>query len=235
MSETENLPPRACNVGLVLCIACGRVSSQRRAPRGQRYCARCAAPLYQRKPGSLRRSWAFLLAAAFLYIPANALPIMHRSTALGDYDNTILNGVLELWQDGAWDLAVIVFTASIVVPLAKIIAILALLLSVHRRYRTHLPERARLYRIVEFIGQWSMLDIFVVALLVALVHFRALAEISAGPGAIAFGGVVVLTMLASQSFDPRLLWDAAEGLPVGDEAEDHAGHTPHFGKSSADS
>jgi paraquat-inducible protein A len=157
---------------------------------------------------------------------------MSRRTMLGDYDNTILNGVLELWQDGAWDLAIIVFTASIVVPLLKLLALLVLLLSTHRGSTEHLQERTRLYRIIEFIGQWSMLDIFVVALLMALVHFRQLAEISAGSGAVAFGTVVVMTMLASQSFDPRLIWDAAENLPLDDEADELPATSPHFGTSS---
>jgi len=209
--------PRGIRAGLVLCVVCGRVSSQNRLARGQRFCRRCGAPLAERKPDSLRRTWAFLIAATALYFPANLLPIMHRSTLVADYDNTILNGVLELWEDGAYDLAIIVFTASIVVPLLKIGALLFLLITVHWRSKNRLYERARLYRIVEFIGQWSMLDVFVVALLVALVHFRSLAEVAAGSGAIAFGGVVLLTMLASQSFDSRLLWDAAEGLPLHDD------------------
>lgn len=229
MSTAAALPPRARPLGLIVCIACGRVTQHKRAPRGQRYCPRCAAPLYMRKPDSLRRTWAFLIAAAVLYIPANLLPIMHRHTLLGDYDNTILNGVLELWEEGAWDLAVVVFTASIVVPLLKLIALFALLIGVHRGHALHLQERTRLYRIIEFIGQWSMLDVFVVALLVALVHFRQLAEVAAGSGAVAFGAVVVLTMLASQSFDPRLLWDAAEGLPIDDEGCELPPHSPHFG------
>ncbi|MDE0855878.1 MAG: paraquat-inducible protein A, partial [Nevskia sp.] len=153
------------------------------------------------------RSWAFLIAAAILYIPANVLPVMRTSTLLGSDDNTILSGVVELWSSGAWDLAVIVFVASVAVPLMKVACLSLLLLSSRRPLARWRRERTRIYRMVEFIGRWSMLDVFVVALLLSLVRFGILAEVRAGPGIVAFCAVVVLTMLASMSFDPRLIWD----------------------------
>lgn len=201
--------PRAAQLGLLPCHACGLICSTAAGSPAPR-CPRCAAPLHRRKPDSLVRSWALLIAAAVLYVPANALPIMQTETLRYSSDDTILSGVMVLWGSGAWDLALIVFVASIVVPLLKIVSLATLLLTVGAGSRWRLRERARLYRMIEFIGQWSMLDIFVVALLVALVDFQSLAQVRAGPGAIAFAAVVVLTMLASMSFDPRLIWDAEE-------------------------
>jgi len=171
-------------------------------------CIRCHAVMHARKPASLTRTWALLLAAAALYVPANVLPIMNiKSVFLGDSGHTILGGVVELWQTGSWDIALIVFVASIVVPLTKMLALAALASSVQRGSRFNLRQRTRLYEMIEFIGQWSMLDVFVVILLAALAHFQGLMEISAGPAAGAFGLVVVLTMLAAMSFDPRIAWD----------------------------
>jgi paraquat-inducible protein A len=192
--------------GLVSCHACGRVQPFVRSAARQR-CVRCDAPLHQRKPDSLARTWALLMAAALLYIPANLLPVMHTTSLVGDEDDTIMSGIVFFWTSGDWPLAVIVFVASILVPMLKLF-VLALLATTAQRgstWRTH--ERTALYRIVEFIGRWSMLDVFVITLTVALVRFQSLAVITAGPGAIAFGSVVILTMLASLQFDPRLIWD----------------------------
>lgn len=200
--------PTALSLGLLPCTACGlicRASAMRDAP----HCPRCDAPLAARKPDSIRRTWAYLIAALILYIPANLLPIMRTSSLTYDSADTIIGGVGVLWKAGSWDLAVIVFVASVVVPVLKIVALAALLVSIQRGSTRHCAWRARLYRVLEFIGHWSMLDVFVVALLVAMVNFHSVAEVRAGPGAIAFGAVVGLTMLASMSFDPRLIWDAA--------------------------
>jgi paraquat-inducible protein A len=145
-----------------------------------------------------------------LYIPANTLPIMYTSSLFGSSDDTIMSGVLFLWEDGSWYLAIIVFVASILVPLAKMIGLAVLLLSVQIGGRWRAGPRARMYRVIESIGRWSMLDIFVVALLVTVVQLTALASVRAGPAALAFGAVVVLTMAAAQSFDPRLIWDPLE-------------------------
>lgn len=171
-------------------------------------CVRCDAVVHHRKPASLARTWALLIAAAALYVPANVLPIMNiQSLFIGDSGHTILGGVVELWQTGSWDIALIVFVASIVVPLTKMLALAVLASSVQRGSSFNLRQRTRMYEMIEFIGQWSMLDVFVVILLAALAHFQGLMEISAGPAAGAFGLVVILTMLAAMSFDPRIAWD----------------------------
>ena len=190
---------------LQVCSACSTLS---RGGPGKQRCPRCDAPLVFRKPHSLSRTWAFLVAAVILYIPANVLPVMHTEWLTGSQDDTILSGVLYLLWSGSWPLALVVFIASISVPLIKIATLAGLAASVHLRSTWQPRSRARAYRIVEFIGRWSMLDIFVVAILVALVQAKALAHIEPGPGALAFAAVVVLTMLAAMSFDPRLIWDA---------------------------
>ncbi|MBP1728908.1 MAG: paraquat-inducible protein [Deltaproteobacteria bacterium] len=191
---------------LLSCHVCGLVSQG--APHGEEAdCPRCSAPLHFRKPDSITRSWAFLSAAYILYIPANVLPIMKASSILGSQDDTIMSGVIYLWHSGSWDLALVVFTASILVPLMKLIALTLLLVTVQRRSVWQPLQRTRLYRIVELVGRWSMLDIYVVAILAALVQIGSLATVNAGPAALAFGAVVVLTMFAAMEFDPRLIWD----------------------------
>lgn len=196
-------------LGLLACHTCGLVS---RPPETGDHgiCARCGAALHPRKPQSFARTWAFLVAAALLYVPANVLPVMQTSTLFGSQKDTILSGVIYLWTSGSWPLAIVVFVASITVPLLKIIALTVLLVSTQRRTLWRPLERTRLYRIIELVGRWSMLDIYVITVLVALVHLQGLATIRVGPGAVAFGAVVVLTMLASLSFDPRLIWDAID-------------------------
>jgi paraquat-inducible protein A len=199
----------AREMGVVGCHVCGLVSRAEHVEPGA-LCPRCHAPLHRRKTNSLARTWALLIAAALLYLPANLLPIM-RTVSLGDVDdNTILSGVVELWRNNSWDLAIIVFVASIVVPMMKFVVLGTLLVSSQRKSRWALKQRARLYRLVELVGYWSMLDVFVVALLSALVHFQVLSRVEPKPGVIYFGLVVVLTMLASMSFDPRLIWDRKE-------------------------
>ena len=173
-------------------------------------CPRCNAALSARKTNSMRRTWAYLVSAFILYLPANLLPIMQTQSLLSRQDDTILSGVVFLWESGSWPLALLVFVASIVVPLFKLLALTVLAVSVNRHSLLQPLQRTSLYRLVETIGRWSMLDIYVVALLAALVQINAFATIEAGPGAAAFGAVVVLTLLASHSFDPRLIWDFAE-------------------------
>ncbi|AGW89069.1 MULTISPECIES: paraquat-inducible protein A [Cupriavidus] len=201
------LVPTASRLGLVSCHACDLVSPS--TLEGEP-CPRCGATLHHRKPESLARTWAFLLAAYILYIPANLLPVMVTRSILGTQQDTILSGVIYLWLSGSHLLAVVVLIASIIVPLLKMVILTFLLLSVHFRSRWRIRQQTRLYGLVEVIGRWSMLDIFVVALLASLVRAGALATIIPGGGALAFGAVVVLTMLASLSFDPRLLWDSLE-------------------------
>ena len=173
-------------------------------------CPRCGEPLYIRKPASLARTWAYLISALILYIPANVFPITDSRTLFEEQTDTIYSGVVYLWKAGSWPLALLVFFASIVVPLAKLIVLAGLAISVQRRTLRKPAQRTRLYRIVEFIGRWSMLDIFAVAILTALVQLKSLAEVTAGPGVLAFGAVCVCTILASQAFDPRLIWDAID-------------------------
>jgi len=206
-----HVPRRAPGEVLAGCHVCGQVqalpASAADDDAGHHHCVRCRAIMHYRKPNSLGRTWALLLAAAVLYVPANVLPIMNISSIFGDSGHTILGGVVELWHTGSWDIALIVFVASIVVPLTKILALVTLAGAVQWGSRLNLRQRTRLYEMVEFIGQWSMLDVFVVILLSALAHFQGIMEISAGPAAGAFGMVVILTMLAAMSFDPRSAWD----------------------------
>jgi paraquat-inducible protein A len=155
------------------------------------------------------RATAYTLAATILYVPANVLPIMSSGSLFGEQSDTILSGVRFLWRDGSWALAMLVFFASVIVPVAKLATLAFLLISVQRCSAWAPLRRTRMYRMIEFVGRWSMLDVYVVTLLVALVQWQSLAVIHAEPGALAFGAVVVLTMLASQSFDPRLIWDRA--------------------------
>lgn len=201
--------PTAARFGLMACHSCGLLS---RAVAGMHdaACPRCGAILHLRKPDSIARTWALLIAAAILYIPANALPIMETSSMFGSQSDTILSGVAFLWVSGSWPLATVVFVASILVPMLKLIALTWLLISVQRGSGRNPMQSTRLYRLVEFIGRWSMLDIYVVTLLVALVQLKSLALIKAGPGALAFGAVVVLTMFAAMAFDPRLIWDPVD-------------------------
>lgn len=170
-------------------------------------CPRCGEPSHHRKPNSIQRTLALLITAVILYIPANMLPVF-RTITLGDgQDHTIVGGVVDLANTGSWELALIVFVASVVVPVFKISALFILVWVSIRHRAKQLEQHAKLFRVVEAIGHWSMLDVFVIALLVALVQFGSIATIEPASGAIAFGMVVVLTMLASLSFDPRLMWD----------------------------
>jgi len=197
------------SAGVTTCQACGLLSRPASAEQGAR-CPRCGNPLHFRKSNSIARTWAYLIAASILYIPANVMPMMITSSLFGTQTDTILSGVVFLYASGSWMLALVVFIASIAVPLAKISALVFLLLSVQRRSKWQPEQRTRLYRLLEVVGRWSMLDIYVIAILVALVQLKALASVQAGPAALAFGAVVVLTMLAAMSFDPRLIWDSLE-------------------------
>jgi paraquat-inducible protein A len=196
----------ATEAGLLVCDACHLLNR----PFGMAHdlaCARCGASLHVRKPDSIGRAWAFLIAAGLLYIPANVLPVMETGFLFGSQTDTIMSGVVYLWTSGSWPLAAIIFIASIMVPGSKLFAMLFLLVSAQRRSTWRPLERTKLYRVVELVGRWSMVDIYVAAILTALVQFKALATIRAGPGAIAFGAVVVLTLFAAECFDPRLIWD----------------------------
>ena len=198
--------PTAVSRGLLGCECCGLVSEVIKAANSAR-CPRCGFALHARKPQSLQRTTAYLMSAVVLYLPANTLPIMATASAItGRESHTILGGIIELWHTGSWDLALIVFIASIAVPILKIAALTLLAFTAWRQSRWRQLERAKLYRLIETVGHWSMLDVFVVVLLVGMVRFGAFASVEPGAGLLAFGGVVVLTMLASASFDPRLIW-----------------------------
>jgi paraquat-inducible protein A len=199
----------ASGAGLMLCGTCEQLNRHAGHVKHPA-CARCGAALHWRKPGSIGRSWAFLSAASFLYIPANTMPVMVTGSLFGTQADTILSGVVHLWHANNWVLAIILFTASIVLPGAKIASLGYLLYTAQHRSTWRPDQRAQLYRTMAFVGRWSMVDIFVGATLVALVQFRTIAAIEPGPGALAFAAVVVLTMLASSSFDPRLTWDPVD-------------------------
>ena len=207
-----NAPPLASELGLVLCHACGLACDNRDHPT---QCPRCAAPLHERKPESLTRTWAYLIAALVFYIPANLLPVMHTEMLGSGSESTIGGGVLEFWEAGAWDIALIIFIASVGVPAIKFFSLGLLLFTAQHRSRWACRQRSQLYRFVELIGYWSMLDVMVVALVAALVQLRGLGTIEPRVGILFFGMVVVLTMFSAMSFDPRLIWDshANEGRP----------------------
>lgn len=196
------------SLGLYSCPTCGRVS-RRTGPEvagAPLACPRCETPLHHRRPASLEHAWALTIAALLLYLPANLLPVMTTVSIQGTVSHTILGGIHELWQHGDWGLAVIVFVASIGVPIMKLLAILVLLVSAGRGATWGSRERTTLHRWMEAVGHWSMLDVFVVVLLVGMIDFSPLAGVRPEAGLLAFGAVVVLTILAVESFDPRLLW-----------------------------
>jgi paraquat-inducible protein A len=191
--------------GLASCHVCAKLS-----PTSMHNCPLCGAPLHLRMTDSLQKTIALVVTAMMLYIPANLLPIM-TTTQLGTpEDSTIIGGVVLLIHHGSYPIAAVIFIASVIVPSGKLLAICWLCLSVSRGQQTSLEQRTKLYRVTEFVGKWSMTDVFVVAILVALIQIGGLLSITAGPAAIAFGGVVIVTMLAAHSFDPRLIWDQVE-------------------------
>jgi paraquat-inducible protein A len=174
------------------------------------HCPRCESPLHKRKPNSMVRCTALLIAAIVLYIPANLLPVMVVSSLGSSEGDTIMSGIIYLGTSGDMPLAIIVFIASMVVPSIKLTILTMLLITTHFKSQANMKDRTRLYRLTELIGRWSMIDIFVTTLMAALIQIQGLAVIEVGGGAIAFGSVVVLTMLAAMSFDPRLIWDNME-------------------------
>ena len=197
---------QSIELGLIRCRTCGLAVS--RASTGvQPRCPRCQSRIEHRTPLSAETTLAWLIAGIVFYIPANLLPVMHTSGLLGEADSTILGGIFEFWRSGDWDIALLIFIASVAVPFTKFIAIGLLLLTVrtHTRWQQH--QRTVLYRVVEFIGYWSMLDVIVVALTSALMQFQVLGTAEPRPGIAFFCAVVVATMLSALSFDPRLIWD----------------------------
>jgi len=201
----------AMQEGLQCCETCELLSHPARGHEEGR-CPRCGGSLEFRKRASIERAWAFLIAAAICYIPANVLPVLTTTTAAGAESDTILQGVVLLWSPTGWPLSLIVLVASIMIPSAKILALGYLLIAVQRGAVRNNEQRTRLYRTVEFIGRWSMVDVFVDTFTAALVQLQPLMSVAPGPGLVFFAAVVVLTMLAVESFDPRLIWDAASSM-----------------------
>ncbi|MBM7060217.1 paraquat-inducible protein A [Pseudomonas sp. UL073] len=200
---------RAIDAGILVCHECHELNREE-PDESHQTCTRCGAVVHGRRPNSLVRTWALLITAAILYIPANLLPIMTVNSLGKGAPSTIMEGVVELIHYGMFPVAAVVFIASILVPTFKLVGITLLLYSVQRHQPMSARQRILMYRFIEWIGRWSMLDIFVIAILVALVKFGNLATIEANMGAVAFGSVVVLTMLAAITFDPRLIWDNTE-------------------------
>ena len=204
-----NRPARALSEQLWTCLCCHQLQ---RSPAGQHRsrCPRCGARVHGRIDGSLLLTWALTITGALLLIPANILPVM-TVIYLGSGDpSTIIGGALELYHSGLWGIALIVFVASIAVPVMKLVGLVMLCLIVQWRLKVSPRQAMRVYRVVNGIGRWSLLDLFMISILVALVDMGAIAEVHAGAGSTAFATVVVVTMFAVRSFDPRLVWDAHE-------------------------
>ena len=204
-------PLTARNASLIACHSCHLLCKAGGTDEGATaFCPRCGSPLHSRKPNSIARTWALVIAAFVFYIPANVLPITKVISLGKAQSDTIMSGVIYFVKSGSWPIALVIFIASVFVPLLKLFLLTFLLISVQRKSKWRPKDRTRLYRITEAVGRWSMVDIYVVTILVALVKLGSLATIEAGPGAIFFAGVVIITMFAAMSFDPRLIWDAQE-------------------------
>ena len=194
------------------CTTCGLINTLPAAastssPPPHYACSRCGSRLHLRKPNSLEFTWALLITSAVLYIPANAYPMM-ITTSLGQtHASTIIGGMLELWQHGSEPIAVVIFVASVLVPIIKMLILVLLTCMAQHPGPLSAQQKTRLYRLTELIGRWSMVDVFVVAIMVALIQSGNLMSVLPGPAALAFCAVVITTMLAAMAFDPRLLWD----------------------------
>lgn len=203
VTETEALT--ALDAQLVACTRCAKVW-----PLGKTRCDRCGAPLESRDLRSLQRVWAWWIVGVFTYIPANLYPMLETRTLFTTDKSTIVGGAIKLATSGAPGVAIVVIVASVLIPIGKFIAIAYLAISVRRRSKTSGRLRQQMYEVVEYIGRWSMIDVFVVAILSSLVQLKIAASISPGPAAITFALSVVFTMLSAQSFDSRMIWDRIE-------------------------
>lgn len=198
MTTAQNAGYSVCHTCLGLCEL------------GNDRCGRCGSHVDDRIPNSLQRTVALLIASAVLYIPANLLPIMTTDQFERSTDSTIIGGVMILWNMGSYPVALVILIASVLVPIGKMLSVAMLCWTVSRDQTVSAQQRIRLYRITEFIGKWSMVDVFVVAILVALIQITGIIVIRPGTAALAFAAVVILTMLSAHAFDPRLIWDGAE-------------------------
>lgn len=205
--SAADAPSQSTHTGVIGCHSCGLVCE---ADHSITHCPRCGTPLHHRRPESLARGWAFLVAGVIFYIPANLLPVMYTSLFGSGSDSTIMRGVVEFWKSGSYGIALVIFTASVAVPCIKFLALGLLLFTAQRRSNWARRERAKLYRLVELIGYWSMLDVLVVAVVTALVRFHGLSNTEPRVGILFFGMVVILTMLSAMSFDPHLIWDTTK-------------------------
>ncbi len=201
----------AKQLGLVSCHDCHLLSRWQQLPSGQAACCpRCGAALHLRKPNSIMRTWALVIAAFIFYVPANVLPITVTTSLGHTQSDTIMSGVIYFLLHGSPEIAIVIFVASVFIPILKLIVMAYLLVSVQRKSGWRPRDRTQLYQITHAIGRWSMVDIYVVTILVALVKLGVFANIDAGPAAVYFASVVVISMIAAESFDPRLIWDALE-------------------------
>lgn len=198
------MPNTALTQGLIRCHDCDLLVKN---TASHVHCPRCNSVLHPRLPDSLQRTTALLISAFLLYIPANIFPIMMVSQFGVGEPHTIAGGIVELIHSNMVPIAMLVLVASILVPLLKLIGISLLLLCVHFRWQVNARLWTAMYRVIAFVGRWSMLDIFMISILVDLVNLGSVAQIIAGPAATAFAAVVILTMFAAKTFDPRLLWD----------------------------
>jgi paraquat-inducible protein A len=192
---------------IIICPVCEKPNFFSGQNNIQIKCSRCKALIKPRKPDSIQRTWAFLAAALIFYIPANIYPIMTFSSFGNTRQDTIISGVNAFIESGLWPLAFIVFTASIFVPLAKIFGLAFILVSLKSKKFSFYKQKTKLYFLVDFIGKWSMLDVFLIALLTSIVKLGNIAEVNPGPGITFFALVVILTLFAAQTFDPRIIWD----------------------------
>ena len=198
----------AKEASLVSCHICGKLFWDAPSPkRLKKRCSRCGATLHSRKPESLARTWALVITGFILYIPANIYPIMTVTQLGRGTPDTIFSGIVALFNNGLWSIGVIVFVASILIPVLKLVVMVLLLLSIHFNWKWPRRQRTLVYKIVEYIGKWSMLDIFMISILVALVKLGFLLNVTPNRGASAFAAVVIVTMFAAMSFDIRLIWD----------------------------
>jgi len=202
--------------GFVSCEACGLLSRPAGAEEPGE-CPRCGEELEFRRRDAIQRTWALVIAAAICYLPANILPVMRTTTLTSEESDTIISGVVRLHASGSWYLALILLIASVMIPLTKISALAYLLITVQRGSLRNNRERARLYRVMEIIGRWSMVDVFVATFVVALIQLRPLMSVAPRPGVLFFSAVVVLTIIAAESFDPRLIWDSSQGKQETDD------------------
>ena len=208
MTNISNSPLTAMRAGLMHCHICEKLVKSESVKNNHKVvCPRCGADMHMRLPKSISRTWAFLIASIIMYIPANMLPIMTVQNMGKGEPHTIVGGIIELIDSDMLPIAFVVFVASLMVPFLKMIGLVLLLISVQYGWQATPHHRTKIFRIIGFIGRWSMLDIFMISILVAMVNLGGLAKVYADAGATAFAAVVVLTMLAAISFDSRLIWD----------------------------